>query len=613
MAVCLPTFISRGNILYTRPLITPNFVMPLAELDESLGIKRAAHLLRRAAFGANKSQIDAFSTLSPRQAVETLFRATLPEPVLPIDPETGQEWFISGVTDGSSEEFRLGQYFQGWFIAQMLSTGIPTEQSLAYATREKLVLFLHTHFTCIANKIQNSRALYFQNQLFRQFALDGNATDPEVNFKNLTVKISVDNAMLRLLDGNLNVKGSPNENYARELLELYSIGRGLEGTVPQDGLEEGDYYVYKEEDVVAAAQVLSGWEFDETFSNIDADTGLPRGVVKGSPTDAIAHNNAVKVFTERFGNQSVTPDPLLMNGDQATELSALDEVRQLIDIIYSSPLTARNICWKIYRFFVYSPHEKYDAGNRVQQIDTQIIEEMVNVFVSSGYKIQPVIENLLCSEHFYDAVAADVKDDKFGGIVKSPLDLVVGTFRSFDVQLPDMMTQTSTFYEATTSVLYLMQSLGMTFYEPFDVAGYEAYHQFPIFQRIWITPTALAIRYDFIRMLFRSSAPDMFSIDALQYVQENFSAEAPNVRELIKAVALYHLPVADFLVFDDTDPDVSRSTLTYQRMRYFRERFLQGFDEDYWTTRWNEGAGDLREQLEFLFNAMLQTPEYQLS
>jgi hypothetical protein len=279
--------------------------MALAPFNATqLGIKNAAHLLRRITFGATKDQITAFASLSPAAAIQQLFHTTLPDPILPPDLKTGQEWFLSGKTDGNSEEFKLGQYFQGWFLSQMMSSGISDNASLAYAAREKLVLFLHTHFTCIANKVQDSRAMYFQNQLFRQFVLDENAGDPEVNFKSLTVKISVDNAMLRLLDGNLNSKGNPNENYARELLELFSIGRGLEGTVPEN-LQDGDYFVYKETDVVAAAEVLSGWQDDPTFANIDPDTNLPRGIVKGTSSNASSHKNTVKSFSERFGSQSV--------------------------------------------------------------------------------------------------------------------------------------------------------------------------------------------------------------------------------------------------------------------------------------------------------------------
>jgi hypothetical protein len=230
--------------------------MPLPEYSGTLGLKRAAHLLRRATFGATKQQIDTFAAFTPDQAITALYRQALPETIPPIDPKTGQEWVISGVTDANSDSGELDEFFKCWFIGQMMSVGIAPSLSLAYSAREKLVFFLHSHFTTITSKVSNSRSLYFQNQLFRLFALDAVNPDPIINFKTLTVKVSVDNAMLRLLDGNLNVKGSVNENYGRELLELYSLGRGLEGTLPPSP-GPGDYLLYTEQDVKAAAKILS--------------------------------------------------------------------------------------------------------------------------------------------------------------------------------------------------------------------------------------------------------------------------------------------------------------------------------------------------------------------
>lgn len=581
--------------------------MPLPEYSGTLGLKRAAHLLRRATFGATKSQIDAYATLTPVDAINFLFRQALPDPVLPPDPLTGEPWFLTPSTGANSEDDDLQTFFKGWLIAQMMSAGIAPELSLAYSAREKVVHFLHTHFTTIQSKVSNSRSLYFQNQLFRLFALDALNTDPIINFKTLSVKVSVDNAMLRLLDGDLNVKGSPNENYARELHELYTIGRGLEGTLPPP-TGPGDYILFTEEDVQAAAKVLSGWEVDDTFTTIDIDTNLPRGKVRGSINNASAHDNDPKQFSVRFNNSTIQADPLLMNGGNATEESALDEISQLIDQIYSKPETAKNICWKIYRFFVYAPHTLEDC----LAIDNEIITEMADTFVSNNYKLQPVIENLLRSQHFYEAGAGDVKDDNFGGIIKSPLDLVIGTFRMFDVRLPDMNTETTAFYEATTQIVETFDNLGMRFYEPYDVAGYEAYHQFPIYHRSWITPNYLARRYDYIRSVIMASEQNMFTINVYDFVKNNFpDAVAADARSLIIELARYFLPVTDNLTFDDASDDAS--ALTAQRLNYFKERFLQQFDEAYWTTRWNEGAIDLRDQLEFLFNAMLQSPEYQLA
>ena len=101
--------------------------MPLAEISGSLGLKRAAHLLRRATFGATKQQIDSFAALTPTQATTQLFGQALPDPVLPIDPNTGQAWVLTGTTDANSEGSDLNQYLLSWLVGQMMNP------SLAYS------------------------------------------------------------------------------------------------------------------------------------------------------------------------------------------------------------------------------------------------------------------------------------------------------------------------------------------------------------------------------------------------------------------------------------------------------------------------------------------------
>ncbi len=591
--------------------------MPLLSFTGPLGYKRAAHLLHRASFGPTKSQIDSFATLSANQAVTLLFQQPLPDPKLPLDPKTGTEWVLSGILDANSGDSDLQEFFKGWFMAQMLGIGVPTENSLSYATREKIVFFLHTVLTTIQSKVDNSRSLYFQNQLYRKFSFD-KTLSPTYNVKELTKKISVDNAMLRLLDGNLNVNGSVNENYGRELLELFSIGRGLEGTLPPASVS-GDYFNFKEQDVRAAAKVLSGWELDTTFStpdnSVDLDLAgtikLPRGKVRGSITNANAHDNSVKQFSDRFNNVTIQPDPLLLSGSNATEASALDEISQLIELIYSKPETARNFCRRVYRFFVY--HEISQA------IDDTVIAAMANTFVNNGYKIQPVLEDLFKSQHFYDA-AAGVGDDNFGGIIKSPLDLMVGTFRIFDVQLPNPVTSAASFYEKTGELIRELESMGMHFYEPFDVAGYDAYHQYPIYHRSWISTNYLTRRYEFIRNLVSDTQmmPGALKIDVVVFVQTYISnAIASDAQSLIIELAKYFLPLADNLTFDPALDD--NAGLTAERLNYFLTAFLKtplidATPEGAWTFRWNNltEMEVVKGQLENLFNAMLQSPEYQL-
>jgi len=583
--------------------------MPLTELTGALGYKRAAHLLHRASFGPTKEQIDAYALLTPAQGVAQLFNQVLPDPALPIDPKTNVEWVITGTTNANSEDNDLQEFFKGWLMGQMLSNDIAPGISLAYSVREKIVFFIHTVLTTIQSKVDNSRSLYFQNALFRKFAFD-KSLGVKFNFKELTKKASIDNAMLRLLDGNLNVKGSPNENYGRELLELYSIGRGLEGTLPPI-TDPGDYFLYRETDVQAAAKVLSGWDIDNTFLNIDPDTLLPRGRVKGSKTNASGHDNGIKQFSDRFNNNIIQPDPLLLNGGNATEESAYEEISQLIESIYTQPETAKNICRRIYRFYVYREVNS--------TLDNTIIQEMASTFTSSGFKLQPVLEELFKSQHFYEA-APGVTDDNFGGIIKSPLDLMIGTFRFFNIQLPPHTTSPTEFYESTNGLLRQLSLMGMHFYEPFDVAGYDAYHQYPIYHRAWISTNYLTNRYDFIRQLVSQNPNmlDLLRIDPVDFVRNKIPlATASNARTLIIELAKYLLPLADNLTFDTAVDDAAG--LTAERLNYFLTAFLKSpqIDADpeaSWTFRWNNPVDPevVRRQLENLFNAMMQSPEYQL-
>jgi hypothetical protein len=219
--------------------------MPLNQLTEQLGVKRASHLLRRAIGGADIATINSFAILTPQEAIAQLIPDSpidLPDPPLPVDPLTGTEWITTGTTDANSENFQLTRYLNAWMIGQLLADGVDSSTHLPYAFRERLVFFLHTLFTTKQSSVNNSQAIYFQQALFRKYALDTldterpnpnfdpedlESTEPEtlpieINLKKLTQKITLDNAMLMFLDGRLNVAGSPNENYARELMELSS-------------------------------------------------------------------------------------------------------------------------------------------------------------------------------------------------------------------------------------------------------------------------------------------------------------------------------------------------------------------------------------------------------
>lgn len=592
--------------------------MPFTQLTEPLGIKRAAHLLRRTCFGASKAEIDEFAQLTPQEAIERLFAADLPDPQPPIDPATGVEWMTTGnVTEDNAND--LMRYFLDWTLGLMTGNGVNTTDKLAFIFRERLNFFLHTHFTTKRSVVRDNRQLYHQQRLFRFYAFDKEDIvipgDPEqeipdeiipVNFKELTFKICLDNAMLRFLDGYLNVKGRPNENYARELLELYSIGKGLEGHVPES-TGDGDYVYFTEQDVQAGARVLSGFDIDDTYTNIDEDTNIPIGTIKGG-TIAEQHDNDPKEFSFRFGNQIISPNPELLIGGRPTLESVSDEIRQMIDMIYDQNETDKHICRKLYRFFVY--HEI------TEEIDNTIIQDMADIFISSGYKIQPVLETLFTSTYFYEGDAG-VEDDMFGGLIKSPIDQAIGFIRTFEMPIPDYQADPEGFYNVMDGYLQQIDSMGMNYYEPFEVAGYAAYFQYPIYNRAWISTNYLTNRYAFIsNRINASTSIEEGKLSVYDYIRNTFDLSIySNGRELIKALITYFFPVSDNLEFTET-PD---GDLTDDRMNYFLQEFLfkEGLGdtgEDAWTQLWQEANPGARasERFGFLFNALLQSPEFQL-
>jgi uncharacterized protein (DUF1800 family) len=573
--------------------------MPLAAFTGTLGRKAAAHLLRRATFGPTKSDIDTFAAYTPATALNVLFQST-PEPPEPVLPGTSATWLTTPPPPMGEDDGDQQQYLKQWWLGVMLNTKVAAADRLPFSTRERITYFLHTHFTTIQETVGSSRALYYQNVMFRRFALDGSAP-ANVNIKQLAKKICIDNAMLVLLDGRLNVKSNPNENFAREVLELYTIGKGLSGQIPDTGTP-GDYYYYTEHDVQTAAKVLSGYDFDDTFGTPDADTNLPRAIVKLSGLVANQHENSVKTFSARLGTAVVTPTV----PTNPTEASVLDELDQLIDILFNQAETARHICRKIYRFYVY--HDITAA------IDSTIISDMVTTLTSGGFKIEPVIKELLASQHFYDSIDASVDNDNFGALIKSPLDLVCGTLNFFEFAMPDYTTNAASFYMKAEALVSKLYDQGMNFMNPYDVAGYEAYHQYPLYNRHWINTNALTQRYNFIFLTMETDdmAASSVQIDLLAYMKLRFAANATDPDAFVREIVSYIFPLS-----------TETTEITTARLDWFKARLLKlgSAEADplaFWVTRWNTAYSipgndvDTRGMLQDMVNAMMQSPEYQL-
>lgn len=397
--------------------------------------------------------------------------------------------------------------------------------------------------------------------------------------------------MLTYIDGTLNESGSPNENFAREMFELYTIGKG-----PQIG--DGNYTHFTEVDVKAAAKVLTGYKVDETYLNIDADTGIPAGKLVVQTNRATLHDATAKTFSAAFSGTTITPSAL--DGGYATEAAAKQELVELMNMIFARDETAKAICRKLYRFFVYyliTP-----------EVETDIITPLANTFKQSDFNLKTTLIALLSSQHFYDVDTAPTSDDNIGALIKSPIEIVNGSLRFFGVK-PPLESNLANFYEGFygKGILPFIREQGLDFLKPFDVAGFDPFFQAPGYNRLWITPMNLALRYRFSEYLLsgksQGTEDTMVKLDIVAFVKKPENVSAPSNATVVVET------FTKFLFAVEIDQN---------RFNYFLNNvFLDNLAASYWETEWNNyiSSGSdtvVRTKLELLVNAIMQSPEFQL-
>jgi uncharacterized protein (DUF1800 family) len=544
----------------------------IAPFTGNLTRQQAVHLLHRASIGYAQADIDALEGMSVSAAVDFLYNQTAPDPPLPIDPNTNQSYaFREEFTNGSIPG-RNRFYTQIWYLKEMFVSTAPA--------KEKMTLFMHTHFTNDMVKTVYGFPLYHQNELFRKYALG--------NFKILATKVCRDYAMSVFLDGWTNQVQNPNENFPREFLELYSIGKGSQ-------IGPGNYTTFTEDDVREAARVLTGFlpvgfVPDGTIAGappieIDSDTGLYTCSIWD-----IRHDAGTKNFSAAFQNTSISTGP-----NTVTNIEA--ELDAFIDMVFAQEATARNICRKLYRFFCY-----YEI---TPAIENDIITPLAATFQANNYELLPVLKQLFNSQHFFDQDDAIIENNNIGAIVKSPVELIVGAFKYFNVDL-GLSLDTATYYGALGRLTTYIETMGMTLFQPPEVAGYPAYHQAPAYNRNWISATFLVSRFDAFERLTVgipiNGGALFLKIDSVDFCQNsgNFSDPSdPNI------------------LIDNLVNDLFPFGVESNKRVALKNILTDGDPDYYWTDAWivyTGGGTDatVRIRLNNLFNAILQSAEFQL-
>jgi len=538
----------------------------LTPFNQVLGRRKAKHLLRRATFNFSKSTIESIAGMTATEAVT--FLSTNPSNIIAEPQDPGSDGFWTSSTQPPSSfkaQARKRAYVTGWWWYNAVNQ---------ITLKHKLSFFLFTSFTVSKDNGAGAATLFYDYlRLLDTFAMG--------NIKTFAKKITSDNAMLNYLDNTKNNANNPNENYAREFLELFTILKG-----PQIGND--NYTNYTELDVQQAAKVFSGFKKQEDRTLIDPDTNLPKGY-----NNVNKHDKNNKTFSSAFGNHIIT--------GQSTEEGMNEELDDFVEMVFAQEETAKAYCRKLYRFFVRST---WDAS-----VESDIITPLAQELISNNFEILPVVTTLLSSQHFYDEDNTNNSDEIIGGMVKHPLQMLNEVITLFQIPIPDPDTEADDYYVqffrrfAHDSFL---DSAGMDFFSPNTVAGYPAYYQEPSFDRLWFSSNTIITRYKLIESFIRGrnsifpNASIKTEIDIVAFVENNITTPK-FIRDLVSELASLLYP-----------EDIST-----ERITYFIEIALDGFADFYWTGIWNDyiSTGDdtiVRNRLNTLVTTMVNAAEFQL-
>jgi uncharacterized protein (DUF1800 family) len=511
------------------------------------------HLVRRTMFGARKDDIQYFTGLGLNGSINQLLDTSSPLPAPPVKeygvgnaqmPDTiigpGETWVNDPNNDGTIASYRRSS-FKKWWVGNMINQ----ERTL----RENMCIFWHNHFSTESNDVSNAQYVYKHHNLIRSNAIG--------NIKSLVRAMTIDPAMLVYLNGQNNNRVAPDENYSREIQELFVIGKG-------PGADFTEY------DVKEAAKLLTGWRNNATKIE--------------SFFDPNRHDSTNKKFSSFYGNKVITG----RTGATAGDL----ELNDFIDMLFANNEAALFLCRKLYIWFVY-----YKI---TPEVEAGVIAPLAKLMRDSNYEVKPVLKALLSSDHFFEMMNR-------GCQIKSPVDMMIGLLREFEVKFPaaDLYT---TNYGVWNQMLSYFTNLQQNLGDPPDVSGWKAYYQEPGYYEYWINTDTLPKRIQYLEALVNNGytvSGFKVVVDGLAYVRKMPSPRDPN--KVIDELAdhLLGIPIS-----------------TQHKAQLKRDILLSGQSDDlYWATAWDlyistpsnmANTKYVTTAITNLIKYMVGLPEYQL-
>lgn len=363
----------------------------------SLSYEEGAHLLRRAGFGGTPQDIDDLTARGREGAVDFLINFTQIDNSA-MDALIQQSFNFSNPQDNTT--FNLGEIRRWWFTRMVHSKR---------QFEEKLTLFWHDHFATSSDKV-NFLLMYIQNQTLRKYAL--------ARFDDLLLYISKDPAMIVWLDTLTNVLGKPQENFAREIQELFSMG------ITDFVTGETNY---TENDVKEIARAFTGWRYRN-----------PR-----AGTDPLAYEWFVQANLHDNGSKTIYGQTANFSGED------------VVTMICARVATARYLTWKFFNFFVYPMADTAE--------DRATVDSFAKVYMNQNHSINELLRAIFTSDEFFSERA------RFS-LIKSPVELVVGAVRMLGGQyIPGSISNRQT----SNPLAGPATRMGQNIFTPPDVDGWD--------------------------------------------------------------------------------------------------------------------------------------------
>ncbi len=538
---------------------------------EMLSESDARHMLRRLGYQATPAELTKAMGMTAKEVIQHLLQSeNYATPEAP-EWETFEQLTRAELAELSPAEREAYQrmvnqvvqrnraLLQTWWMHKLANSSLDdqsTQEAPVYnPLREKMTFFFHNLYANELAVVNSPVYMHNQNVTFRAHAFG--------NGKSLARAMVSDPAMLRYLNGNQNTKGRPNENFAREILELFTLGEGN----------------YSEFDIVEAARAFTGW--------VPGD-GLVANLVPAR------HDYGEKeMFGEKFRFPE-TVDGGIADTDKVIELIFSQSYADTGTVFDGKHVASVYLARRLYQYFVY------------QITDDGVIADLADIISANNFDLAPALSTLLSSAHFYDA-------EFHGAMLKSPLDFLVGIMRQFPMEgVPADYTETVSNGRQRFNIWLLLSvqspqnstnsgfsdALGLQLFNPPNVAGWPGHHD-------WINTATYPLRNGYSDLLtdgilIRSDRPDnpptvVAQVQALEFGRryETFESDGD---ALIEGIARYLLP---FDLSEAQHGDLIEA--------------LVGSDKSY---EWLEKVQDPEQAttgMRNLLKAIMRLPEFQLT